>query len=345
MVLEKEGYGGLPLALALATLLQCEQPAGEDACGQCRSCRKMERLIHPDVHFSFPCIPRKPGEKALSDDYLPQWREALIDNPYLSYLDWMQQLDAENKQGNITAHECRNIIRKLSLKAFEGGWKICILWRPDYLGKEGNMLLKLIEEPPPQTLFLLIAEDESKVLPTIRSRTQQYRLGRPPESEMAQKLSGRMQLDYEEALSLAQVCDGNYNLALKIAREGAQDFLDDFIQWMRLVYTAHPAEWMQWTERMNKLGREGQKYFLQYALRIFRETLLSQQGAPTSLHTLPTEKGAWIRQKFSPQWDFDRLRRATGAINDAHFRIGRHVNSRIVLFDLSLQLHQLMKAY
>ena len=342
MLLENEGHGGLAMALAFATLLNCQNPKEADACGQCRSCQKMARLIHPDVHFSFPVIPKKTGEKPLCDEYLPQWREALLANPYLGYLDWMQQLDAENKQGNISAHECRNIIRKLSLKAFEGGWKILILWLPDFLGKEGNMLLKLIEEPPPQTLFLLIAHDEAKVLATILSRTQVYRLGRPSEEAIAGKLSHEETLSYPKALPIAQVVDGNYNLARKMALGGQHDFLNDFIEWMRMVYTAQPADWLEWCDGMNKQGREAQKYFLQYALRIYRETLLSLNGAPDKLSKLPGEQGDWIRQKFARKWQNQNLYRAVEALNEAHFRISRNVNSRIVLFDLSLQLHNLM---
>src|SRR5450432_3964513 len=156
LFLGNEGSGALPLALAFAQYVVCEDRS-TDACCSCPSCIKAQRLIHPDIHYSYPVIPKKPGDKPVSTDYGAEWREFI---------------GAENKQGNITAQECADILRKLSLKSFESGYKILILWMPEYLGNEGNKLLKLIEEPPADTLFILVAENESLILPTIVSRTQ-----------------------------------------------------------------------------------------------------------------------------------------------------------------------------
>src|SRR6187402_1320778 len=196
LFLGNEGSGVLPLALAFAQYTLCEKvngkeavPAGAslfgaeessavapamlgDACGVCPSCVKASQLIHPDIHFSYPVIPRKSGDKPVSTDYISEWREFIKQYPYGNAYDWLQFIGAENKQGNITAHECNDIIHKLSLKSFESGYKILVMWMPEYLGNEGNKLLKLIEEPPANTLFILVAENESLILQTILSRTQ-----------------------------------------------------------------------------------------------------------------------------------------------------------------------------
>ncbi|HZE86132.1 MAG TPA: hypothetical protein VE035_17555, partial [Puia sp.] len=174
LFLGNEGCGALPMALAFAQFIVCEKvkEGAADACGICPACVKARQLVHPDIHFSYPVIPRKSGDKPVSSDYSSEWREFMTQYPYGNAYDWLQFIGAENKQGNITAQECSDIIRKLSLKSFESGYKILLLWMPEYLGNEGNKLLKLIEEPPPDTLFILVAENESLILPTILSRTQ-----------------------------------------------------------------------------------------------------------------------------------------------------------------------------
>src|SRR5450432_418010 len=195
LFLGPEGSGALPVALAFAQYVVCEKVNGlqqsspaaslfvddfrpstidhrpwSDACGICPACIKAQQFIHPDIHFSYPVIPKKPGDKPVSTDYIAEWREFISQYPYGNAFDWLQFIGAENKQGNITANECNDIIKKLSLKSFESGYKILIMWMPEYLGKEGNKLLKLVEEPPPDTLFILVAENESQILPTILSR-------------------------------------------------------------------------------------------------------------------------------------------------------------------------------
>lgn len=168
LFLGPQGSGKLSLAMALAQYLLCENPGADDACGQCNQCNKAGKLIHPDLHFSYPTI----GTKAISDHFLVNWRQAMADNPYLDVNQWLQGIGAENKQGNITKEECVNIIKKLSLKTFENNYKVLIMWLPEFLGKEGNRLLKVIEEPPESTIFILVAEDQELILNTILSRCQ-----------------------------------------------------------------------------------------------------------------------------------------------------------------------------
>ncbi len=192
-----EGAGGLPLALAFSQFLVCESCFGladsetdfpAESCGICPSCVKAAQMIHPDIHYVYPVVVRKPGEKPISADFITEWREFISQYPYGTIFDWLQFIQADNKQGNITAHECNEINRKLSLKSFESGYKILIMWMPEYLRNEGNKLLKLIEEPPPDTLFILVTEDEAQILPTILSRVQIIRLPRPSVSEIQDAL-------------------------------------------------------------------------------------------------------------------------------------------------------------
>src|SRR5579862_8535459 len=194
LFLANEGTGALSLAIGFAQFLVCEKTFPEikkevslfgeeispalpvalptDACGSCSACIKSQKLVHPDIHFSYPVIPKKSGDKPVSTDYITEWREFFLQYPYGNAYDWLQFIGAENKQGNITAQECNDIVHQLNLKSFESQYKILIMWMPEYLGNEGNKLLKLIEEPPANTLFILVAENESLILPTIVSRTQ-----------------------------------------------------------------------------------------------------------------------------------------------------------------------------
>src|SRR4051812_38904572 len=218
LFLAKPGSGGLPLALAFAQFLVCERVNGKsasnqqgtslfdldepatpinpispftDACGECSACNKARQMVHPDIHFSYPVIPKKSGDKPKSTDFISEWREFLLQNPYGNVYDWLQFIGADNKQGNITAEECNDIIRQLSLKSFESEYKILLMWMPEYLGKEGNKLLKLIEEPPANTLFILVAESEGQILQTILSRTQLVKVPQLENADVEAALQAR----------------------------------------------------------------------------------------------------------------------------------------------------------
>src|ERR1700742_1514717 len=224
LFLGQEGSGALPLALAFTQYMVCEKANAKsgptdpafltDACGICPSCVKARQFVHPDIHFSYPVIPKKAGERPVSTDYISEWREFITQYPYGNSYDWLQFIGAENKQGNITAQECNDIIHKLSLKSFESGYKILVMWMPEYLGNEGNKLLKLIEEPPANTLFLLVAENESLILQTILSRTQLVRIPLPETADIEKALIQRSGLGAEQARQIAVLCEGNYHEAL-----------------------------------------------------------------------------------------------------------------------------------
>ncbi len=286
LFLGKPGNGALALALAYAQYLLCEQPTATDACGHCRACRQTGRYVHPDLHFSYPTV----GSKAVSTDFIKTWRTALQNNPYLNIRDWLEQLGADNKQGNITKDECVSIVQRLSYKALEGRYKILILWLPEYLGKEGNRLLKFIEEPRPKTVFLLVAEQSEKILNTILSRCQLVPLARLTDEHIVQQLQAAHALPLSRAQRLAQLADGDYRRAVQLVDQEQDHHTPLLLFWLRVCYQGHPKGLVQWVEGINsgkhpeqgaiftKMGRTEQVAYLHYALHFFEEFLRLQQG-------------------------------------------------------------------
>src|SRR5205085_8915740 len=250
LFLGKEGSGSLPLALAFTQYITCDrvqnrgigtstaslfgleeaptpikadQPLPSDSCGVCPSCLKSKQYAHPDIHYSYPVIPKKSGDKPVSTDYIQEWREFLQVYPYGNVYDWLQNIGAENKQGNITAEECNDIIRQLNLKSFESGYKILVQWMPEYLGKEGNKLLKLIEEPPANTLFILVAENEEQILPTILSRCQLVKIPQLENADIEEALQTGSNTPSETARQVAAIAQGNYREALQLLQHAEED--------------------------------------------------------------------------------------------------------------------------
>ena len=207
LFLGPEGSGNLPLAVAYAQYVACEDRQPDDSCGVCPSCRKYQKLAHPDLHFSYPFFAKHKDDNALT--FMEQWREAFLANPYLSLDTWRGYLDAENKQANINIAECHQVIKKLSLKPFESAYKILILWLPEYLDKEGNALLKIIEEPQPNTLFLLVAQNQDQILNTILSRTQLVKIPALEYEEIKDYLINRHQQTDHAAGEIAYLSNGN----------------------------------------------------------------------------------------------------------------------------------------
>ena len=195
-----------------------------DSCGICSGCTKAQQLIHPDIHFSYPTVTKKAGEKPVATDFINEWRGFIKQNPYGNLFDWIEQIkEKENSQGKITAEECNDIIRKLSLKSFESEYKILIMWMPEYLGAEGNKLLKLIEEPPPNTLFILVTENESLILPTIVSRCQLIKIPALEIKDIEETLVQKNNTDPEKARQIAAISDGNYRDALLLIQNAEDD--------------------------------------------------------------------------------------------------------------------------
>ena len=214
MLLGPEGNGNLGMALSLAQYIQCENRTDEDSCGTCSSCQKNQKFIHPDVYFTYPVVSRKSGEPPISTDYITEWRSALADNFYMNANDWLQNIGAENRQGNITVRECHEVIKRMGLKTYESTYKIQIIWLAEYLKEAGNTLLKIIEEPTENTIFILVVENIDMVLNTVISRTQIIKINAIDDADVQQALSERYDMDAEAAKRIARISDGNFNAAM-----------------------------------------------------------------------------------------------------------------------------------
>jgi DNA polymerase-3 subunit delta' len=333
------GCGKLPLALAYARYLLCANPKNDDACGSCQSCVMMNKLVHPDVHFVFPVI-----KKSLSDDYIDEWRKCVLNNPYFSYDEWLDYLNAKNSQPIIYAKESDDLIKKLSLKSFGGGYKVTIIWLPEKMNEEAaNKLLKLIEEPPLQTVFLLVSDEPDKILPTILSRTQQVNIHKIPEKILADLLQNKYQLGVNEARSIAHLSNGNVSAAMEQLHmdESGQQFATLFISLMRLAYQHKIREIKQWSEELAAMGREKQKSFLEYCQRMIRENFIYNLHQ-SALNYMTTDEENFA-SRFSPFVNEKNVKNITDELNNAQNDIERNVNSKIVFFDFSLKMIMLLK--
>lgn len=336
LFLGNTGSGSLALATAFSQMLQCEHPENAP-CGQCSACRKAASFTHPDIHYSFPSV----GTNAVSTDFLKQWRNFLRDTPYASVSDWLQLLNAENKQGNITKDECNAIIKKLSLKAFEGRYKILLMWLPEFLGKEGNRLLKLIEEPPEQTVFLLVAENQELILPTILSRCQLVRVDPLGDEEVAQGLVNRLQLPEDKAREIAFLAGGDFGEALQAASANESDHAALFLDWLRKCYRGNAVELVQWSDTFSQIGRDNQKQFLTYGLHFLRELMAYIATGNNSLRLRPEE--LTTAQNMAKVLDFEKIGNLAALINENMFYIERNANTRILFLDSSIQLNKILK--
>ena len=336
LFLGPEGSANLSLALAFVQYVACENKNEYDSCGICNSCYKMGKLIHPDMHFSYPTV----SPKKLATESIEKWREALEANPYLDVYQWLRHLDAENKQGNITADECRDIIRRLSLKSFESEYRFLILWMPEYLGKEGNTLLKLIEEPPGKTLFLLVANDQEEIIGTIRSRTQVVKVPRFGEEEIAAFLMERQLAGETQSREIAFMCEGDMNRAIQMSAREETGFFPLFRQWLLDCYGRKIADMLGFAEKSAGMGRENLKQFLEYGVRMLREVLVYHSGAPELLRVRGQEKE--FAEKFSALCDAESLEKMTGLLGEYAYYIERNANPKIALFQLSLRIKTIL---
>jgi DNA polymerase III subunit delta' len=339
LLLGHEGAGALPVALAFAQYVVCENK-GADACGVCASCLKAKQMIHPDIHFSYPVIPKKAGDKPVSSDYSTEWREFIGQYPYGNAYDWLQFIGAENKQGNITAQECGDIIRKLSLKSFESGYKILLLWMPEYLGNEGNKLLKLIEEPPADTLFLLVAENESLILPTILSRTQLVKIPLPETEDIAGALMERSGLGAEQARQIAVLSAGNYHEALQLVRHAGDDWQGVLRDWLNAVLKNGPVAQVKWIEEISKSGRERQKQFLRYFNHVLEQAVRLRylEGA-----NLPIPEGERdIAMRLNKIADIGQQKAIIEELDKAAYYIERNAHAKMLFHALTIRLYHIL---
>ncbi|MFD2246094.1 ATP-binding protein [Pontibacter ruber] len=338
LFLGKEGSANLALALAYATYINCEDRQADDSCGTCSSCVKMNKLVHPDFNFVMPVTSTKSVTKdVLSQKFLTEWREFVLDNPYQGLNEWMQHIGAENKQGAISKEESRQLVKLVSLKAFEGDYKIVVIWLPELMHPfAANALLKLLEEPPAKTLFLLVSQAAEKLLATITSRTQIVQVRSFTEQEVVEYLQENYNTDQNTAYQIAQLAEGNLNAAVKLTGEISSDYFSFFTSWMRHCYSYKFGEVVDMSEEFQKLGRENQKNFLLYALNLFRKVTL--YGVDASLISyLPPNELDFV-QKFSKVITQNNAGQLAEELNQAHYHIERNANPKMVFVDSSIQI-------
>jgi DNA polymerase III subunit delta' len=376
LFLGKEGSGALQLAMAFAQYIVCEKINGKqlavsktqlanepslfgepeplaetqqqtsnikqqtqkDSCGECAACKKANELVHPDIHFSYPVITKKPGEKPISADFIKEWREFTVQNPYGNVYDWLQFIGAENKQGNITATECNDINRTMSLKSFESEYKILIMWLPEFLGKEGNKLLKLIEEPPPNTLFIFVAENEDLILPTILSRTQLVKIPLLTNLEVEAALELNQGVKPEKAQQIAAVADGNYREALQLLQHAEDDWQLMLRDWLNAVLKTGPVAQVKWIEDTAKLGREKQKQFLKYFIHLLEQAVrLRAIGAP-KIQNDETDFALRLNKICS----IGQQEAIINELDKASYYIERNANAKMLFHALSIRLYHII---
>lgn len=346
-----EGCGKLALAIAYAQYLLCEAPTEEDSCGVCNACRKVQKLIHPDLHFSYPVV----GTGNTSATFIKKWRELLLETSYPSMQEWLTKLEAEQKKGNISKNECVAIIQKFSLKSVEGAYKILILWMPEFLGKEGNRLLKLIEEPRPRTVFILVAERQDKILNTILSRCQLLRISRLDSQELKDYLSTHYAITPDKAESVAYLAEGNIHKARQwIAESTTKDYNQLFVDWLRLCFKGNGRDLVDWVEGVcsgkdldrrtrAKLNRNDQHLFFQYGLYFLREfTRLKIQGSSTKIRL--KAKIREVAQKLTSVLSLSQVGALRTRFDEATYHLERNVNSKILLLDVSIEVHKILRS-
>lgn len=334
-----EGTGALPLAIAYARFLLCTRRGEEDACGTCPSCVKLNKLAHPDLHFVFPVVKRKGGGDTVSDDYIREWRELAISTPYFGMNHWLDAMGAENQQAQIFVKESDELVRKLSLKSSEGGYKVVIIWLPEKMKMEcANKLLKLLEEPPAQTVFLLVSEEPDRILPTILSRTQRINVPRLEDAEIAEALKVRFGLQDTDAAETARLAEGSYLQALEIIHlsEDTQLFFGLFVSLMRLAYQRKVKEMREWSDTVAAMGRERQKDFLTYCQRMVRESFVSNFHRKEMNYMNREEENFTIR--FAPFINERNVMGITDELAEAQTHIEQNVNPRMVFFDFALKM-------
>ena len=334
-----EGIGKLPLAIAYARYLSCEHRGETDACGTCSSCMKYNKLAHPDLHFVFPVIKKKSGKDTVSDDFLSEWRDLLKNTPYFNFGIWLKEMGAENQQAQIYVKESDEILRKLSLKSSQGGYKVMIIWLPEKMNADcSNKLLKLLEEPPSQTVFLLVSEEPDRLLTTILSRTQRFQLHGISEQSIAGILMQRFGLQDVDAQSIARRSEGNFLKALETIHLNEENrlFFELFVSLMRLSYQRKIREMKQWSETVAGLGRERQKNFLAYCQRMIRENFIFNFKDPSLVYLSNEEQN--FSNRFAPFVNERNVMGIMDELSEAQRHIEQNVNARMVFFDFSLKM-------
>lgn len=339
-----EGVGKLAVAVAYARYLCCTHRNEEDACGQCPSCKKFDKLAHPDLHFAFPIYKKDSTKSPYSDDFINNWRQAVAENSYMNLNQWMGYIGTENQQGIIYTSQSEEIIRKLTLKSSEGGYKVMIIWMAEKMNAEcSNKLLKMIEEPPAQTIFLLITENPDLLLSTIQSRVQRLTLRPIEERAIAGALTEKYGLTDMDAKQIAHASAGNWLHAVEAIHLGSRskEYIELFMTLMRQAYARNLKGMRQWADTVAGMGREPQKNFLVYCQRMIRESFICNFHRPEINYMNVDE--ANFTARFAPFVNEKNIFGIMDELSEAQRHIEQNVNAKMVFFDLSLKMIMLLK--
>ncbi len=344
-----EGSGTLPMAIAYAQYLLCQNTNAENDNGVAACNLKFKNFSHPDLHFAFPVATTDKIKKhPVSSHFLTEWRELLTKQPYGNLFDWYRLLGIDNKQGQIGVDEAQEIVKSLSLKSYEGGYKVMLIWMAEKMNTAAaNKLLKLIEEPPNKTIFILVTEDEEQIINTIRSRCQVLHFPPLAEDVIKDALIRNYQLSETDAIKISHQSNGNYNKACDLVYSDSEDtqFEEWFVFWIRAAFKAKGNksaihDLMSWSETLAKTGRETQKQFLNFCIDFFRQALLLNYKADELVFMEP--KSSFKLEKFAPFIHGNNIMEISEELQNAIYHIERNGNSKIVLTDLSIKLTRLL---
>ncbi len=339
LFLGAEGALNLPLALAYATYLHCENPGANDACGTCAACSKNLKFIHPDTHFVFPIgnIKGSKDEEAFKIEKLKTWRSFLLQQPFGNIEDWANFYGGEDKQANISKEESREIVKALSLKPFESKNKVMIIWQPEYMHHTAaNGILKILEEPSPNTYFILITNAADRLLPTILSRTQLITVPLLSDAELEQYLMEKMEVDEKRAAKAAQLADGNINLSFKILSQEEDNNTQRFIEWMRTCFKKDYIGLVNMADEFHNLDKLNQRGLLTYSMNMLRETFLHVAGAGTINRTRGEE--LQFVQNFGKVLTWQKIEKSVQLMGEANFHLERNGSAKMIFLDLSVNL-------
>lgn len=343
MIFGKEGSANLALAMAYAQFLNCTNRQEHDSCGECPSCSKYQKMIHPDLHFIYPsAVTKEVPKDVLSSKFIAHWRELLATNYYPTIHEWYAHIGAENKQANISVDESRHLIRGMALKSFEAEYKVVIIWLPEYMNASAsNSILKLLEEPPEKTLFILVPNNMDRILTTILSRCQIFKVRSFHDEEIIEELTSKHGIEKDVAAHIASLVDGDMNKAISLTSETNTDNSQNFRDWMRRCYTNNFTELVAMADSFHAFTKEAQKIFLQYSQQILRETLIAKLDVPAVSRTADGDKD--FVKKFSTSLSEDSIAEINELINEAQHNIQRNASPKITFLDLSFQICRIVK--
>ena len=330
------GFGGLPLALAFTQYLLCENKQENDSCGECSACKKVDKLEHPDLHFTFPTAQ---ALTKTSNSMFTDWKKCVLENPYFGLSDWIEASDPKGRKPIISVHQSMEIIKSLSLKSFDGGYKVSIIWMAEEMNQScANKLLKIIEEPPKNTIFILIAELEDMILPTILSRTQILKIKPLEEEAIGRYLKEKSNIDEELIKSITSRSQGDLAMAIELLNSGESENNNCtlFIELMRVSFQKNVLSMMNWAEQMSKLGRAQQKYFIKYALYMVRQSLIQNYTEGQLSKTSPEE--AQFLSKFAKFITGNNVMQFNKLFNDAHYNIERNAYGRLTFTNITFEV-------